>query len=423
MTVSPVQQDGGEVERLLCVSRDVTARRRNEERLRHSAEEAERANAAKDHFLAVLSHELRTPLTPVLAAAGELVGRDDLPADVREDLAMIRRNVELEGRLMDDLLDLTRVAHGRLEIDVAAVDVHEKLGRVVEMVAAEAEGKRVRIDVDLGAGRRHVGGDGARVQQILWNPLKNAVKFTPAGGNVSVRTRNGSADGAEATDRLRVTVSDTGVGIAADVLPKVFDAFEQGGAGVTRQFGGLGLGLAITKVLVDLHGGTIGADSGGRDEGSTFTVELPTVPAPEPSAADRVGPTRRDGLRVLLVEDHADTARVMARLLRSRGMSVATADTVAGGLRTATAEAFDVIVSDLGLPDGSGHDFLRQTRAAGIDTPAIVLSGFGSERDREQSAAAGFAEHLTKPVSLERLSNAVRRVGDGARATGPAGDA
>ena len=336
---------------------------------------------------------------------------------------MIRRNVELEGRLMDDLLDLTRISHNKLEIDVAAVDVHEKLGRVVEMVAAEAEGKRVRIDVDLGAGPRHVGGDGARVQQILWNLLKNAVKFTSPGGTVSVRTRNEAADGAEAAGRLRVTVSDTGVGIAADALPKVFEAFEQGGAGVTRQFGGLGLGLAITKVLVDLHGGTIGAASDGPDEGSTFTVELPTVPAPEPVPAGRVGPMRLAELRVLLVEDHADTARVMARLLRSRGMSVTTADTVAGGLRCATAGTFDVIVSDLGLPDGSGHDFLRQARAAGIDAPAIVLSGFGSERDRDQSAVAGFAEHLTKPVTLEQLGNAVRRVGAGSHGSRPAGDA
>jgi two-component system CheB/CheR fusion protein len=381
-----------------------------EQQMRNSIDEAERANAAKDHFLAVLSHELRTPLTPVLAAASELVSRGDLPEDVRADLAMIRRNVELEGRLMDDLLDLTRVSRGKLELNFAPIDVHDKVRRVVEMVAAEADGKQVTLDLDFDARHSHVSGDSARVQQILWNLLKNAVKFTPPGGTVSVTTANLPGGDGEPAGRLRVMVVDTGIGINAELLPKVFDAFEQGGVRVTRQFGGLGLGLAISKVLVDLHGGTISATSPGRDRGATFVVEFPTVPAAEAPAADRIGPTQNGKLRVLLVEDHVDTAKMMKRLLRSRGMSVKTADTVSAGLRTALADEFDVIVSDLGLPDGSGHDLLRQARAAGVETPAIVLSGFGSDKDREQSAAAGFVEHLTKPIDFDLLAKTIRRV-------------
>jgi PAS domain S-box-containing protein len=406
----PEHDDDGRIESVLGVTRDATDRRRMEAQLRQSIDEAQRANAAKDHFLAVLSHELRTPLTPVLAAAGDLATRTDLPEDVLEDLAMICRNVELEARLMDDLLDLTRVARGKLEINFATVDVHETIRRVVVMVAAEAEGKQVTLDIDPDATHAHISGDNARIQQVLWNLLKNAVKFTPPGGIVSVRTSNEQAHDGEPAGRLRLTVVDTGVGIAADLLPKVFDAFEQGGTRVTRQFGGLGLGLAITKILVDLHGGTINAHSPGKNQGATFTVEFPTTPAPEPPAAKRLNAATRRNIRVLLVEDHADTAKMMARLLRSRGMSVHAADTVATGLRAAAAEAFDVIVSDLGLPDGSGHDLLRQTRAAGIDTPAIVLSGFGSDKDRAQSAAAGFTAHLTKPIDFDLLIDTVRHV-------------
>ena len=398
----------GTVETVIVVVRDVTHRRRAERQMKASMEEAERANAAKDHFLAVLSHELRTPLTPVLAAAGELARREDLPADVREDLAMIRRNVELEARLMDDLLDLTRVARGKLNLELRPVDAHDKLRRVVEMVAAEAEGRRVAIDLDLAAGRHTVPADAARLQQVFWNLLKNAVKFTPSGGRVTLATRD---DGG----RLKIEVRDTGAGIDADLLPRIFDAFEQGGPETTRQFGGLGLGLAITKILVDLHGGTIRADSGGRGAGATFTLALPTTAAadadPSPGAA---GPSEAGRLRVLLIEDHADTAKIMGRLLRRQGMAVRWADSVAAGLRALDGERFDVIVSDLGLPDGSGHDLLRQARAADVATPAIVLSGFGSDRDREQSAAAGFAEHLVKPVDPSRLAAVLRRLVAGA---------
>ncbi len=400
----------GVVATVLGITRDVTHRKRMEQQLRDSMEEAERASAAKDQFLAVLSHELRTPLTPVLAAAGELAGRRDLPKTVREDLAMIRRNVQLEARLMDDLLDLTRVSRGKLELNFGTVDAHEKAERVMEMVSAEAESKQVTLTLEAEAEHAVVLADAARLQQILWNLVKNAVKFTPPGGTVWIRTTNRRGGGAD--DRLRVEVRDTGTGIDAALLPRIFDAFEQGGDAVTRQFGGLGLGLAICKVLVEAHGGTINARSGGRGKGAHFLVELPIAAPPERPGADVELAPGRDGsrLHVLLVEDHLDTARITSRLLRRRGMTVRTADSVAGALRRVGAERFDVIVSDLGLPDGSGHDFLREARAAGLTTPAIVVSGFGTERDRAQSREVGFCEHLTKPIDFDHLVAAIRRV-------------
>ncbi len=399
----------GRVTSLLVVTRDATDQHRLEERMRHSMEEAERANAAKDHFLAILSHELRTPLTPVLAAASELTRRGDLPDDARRLLAMIHRNVALEGRLVDDLLDLTRVARGKLDLEFTTIDVHDSIDRVVEMVAAEAENRQVTLAVGLAAGAFHVLGDGARMQQILWNLLENAVKFTLPGGTVSLTTADVTATGA-ATGQLRVVVRDTGVGIAPQTLPSIFEAFEQGGATVTRRFGGMGLGLAITKALVEEHGGTIRAESAGPDRGATFTLELPTVaaagsPPPEPSSGSDAA-----GLRVLLVEDHADTAETMTLLLEPHGLTVRCSASVNDALEALGNEHFDVLVSDLGLPDGSGHDLLRRMRATGSAVPGIALSGFGSEKDRRGSAAAGFEEHMTKPVDFERLVEAIRRV-------------
>ena len=414
--IVPELDADGNVATVLGITRDATHRKNMEAQLRASMEEAERANVAKDQFLAVLSHELRTPLTPVLAAAGELATRRDLPGEVLDDLAMIRRNVELEARLMDDLLDLTRVSRGKLELNFAAIDAHEKARRVMEMVGAEADGKQVTLTLDAEAEHAAVLADSARLQQILWNLVKNAVKFTPPGGTVWIRTSNARGSGAD--DRLRVDVSDTGAGIEPALLPRIFDAFEQGGDAVTRQFGGLGLGLAICKVLVEAHGGTIEASSAGRGKGARFVVELP-VAAPAEAAGENVehSPGREGArLHVLLVEDHVDTARIAARLLRRRGMTVRTADSVANALRSVEAEAFDVIVSDLGLPDGSGHDFLRQARAIGVRTPAIVVSGFGTERDRAQSRDAGFSEHLTKPIDFDHLVDAIRRVAVPARA-------
>ena len=248
------------------------------QRERTARAEAEHANRAKDQFLAVLSHELRTPLTPVLLATSMLEGSPELPPHLAEYAQMIRRNVELEARLIDDLLDLTRITRGKLQLNLTAVDVHEALRRAVEICCAE----RARdLVLDLAAPMHQVRGDAARLQQIFWNLLNNATKFTPVGKPITIRTRNPAADSA-----IEIEISDTGVGIEPQMLPRLFNAFEQGDSMRARTFGGLGLGLAITKALAEAHGGSVTAQSAGRDAGATFTVRLPgNAAVPDPPIA------------------------------------------------------------------------------------------------------------------------------------------
>ena len=451
----PVVDADGRVEGINVVATDITDRKRAELQLqaavrnaddaRVSAERAkeiaERASSAKSEFLAVLSHELRTPLTPVLAGV-QLLQQNLADAAAKsepaETLAMIRRNVELEVRLIDDLLDLTRLTRGKTVLDKRRVDVNAAVRHVVEICRGEMEEKGLTLDLDLSDGEAAVVADAARLQQVLWNLLKNAVKFTPPGGRVAVRTSRRARDEQTASEQTNggggggtvvCEVSDTGVGIDADVLPKVFTAFEQGGKRITRTFGGLGLGLAISRALVAAHGGTLRAQSDGPGRGATFTLVLPAPqPAPpdarpspdaggSPPAPDAAEPARPH--RVLLVEDHADTCRLMARFLRRRlKLHVATAGCVEDGLRLfrdgeadggGSAAGFDLIISDIGLPDGNGTDLLRRVAALGRDVPpAVALSGYGTERDVRNSHDAGFREHLTKPVDLERLEAVVR---------------
>jgi CheY-like chemotaxis protein len=343
-------------------------------------------------------------------AAAALRRDPSLSPAVREDMEMIHRNVELETRLIDDLLDLTRVAHGKLALRSDRVNLADRVREVVRMVDAEAAARQVKVSVEADAGPAVVTGDAARLQQVVWNLLKNAIKFTPAGGRIRVSA-------APAGDRARLSIADTGVGIDAAVLPHIFDAFEQGGDRVTRRFGGLGLGLSISRALIDLHGGTLTAASPGTGRGATFTVELPLAPAAAAGAAAPAPDTADAGrpLRLLLVEDHADTARVMARVLRTFGHDVWTADSVGTALETAdaAAEAFDVVISDVGLPDGTGHDLMRQLLARFGRVRGIALTGYGTDDDVRRSGDAGFVAHLTKPVDVRELEETIARVARG----------
>jgi len=381
-------------------------RRKDEQALRHAKDAAEAANKAKDHFLAILSHELRTPLTPVVAVLSSMQ-RENLPEEIKEDLAMIRRCVELETRLIDDLLDLTRVSRGKLELVVNTIDAHAKLRNVIELCRSEAQSGNLHLNVELDAQQHHLRGDSARLQQVFWNILRNSIKFTPKGGSITARTWNTE------NGRLAVAISDTGIGIAPEVVPHIFEPFEQGEKNVTRQFGGLGLGLAIAKAVIDLHGGQLRAESKGEGRGATFTVTLDTVAAAE--FHDQIltpmpdSPAINRPIRVLLVEDHIATAKVMSRLLRLTGYIVDVADSVATALLAADAVHFDVLISDIGLPDGSGLDLMRQLRSK-RDIPGIVLSGFGMQEDVAKSKSAGFSEHLIKPVEISQLETAIRRL-------------
>ncbi len=282
ITYEPVRDRRGVVG-IRWMLRDVTRQRRAErqvqelnegleQRVAERTAELESANRTKDRFLAALSHELRTPLTPALAAVGELAARSELPAEVRDELAMVRRNIELETRLIDDLLDLTRVAHEKLALDLGLVDLHDVLRAAADICCNNNAGPRVpNVTLDLGAARHHVRGDAARLTQVFWNLLRNAVKFTPEGGTVTVRTY----ETGEGPGIVGVDVTDTGIGIDPQVLPRLFGAFEQGDPGVARLYGGLGLGLTISKALVEAHGGRLAAHSDGAGRGSRFTVTLP----------------------------------------------------------------------------------------------------------------------------------------------------
>ena len=368
--------------------------------------EAERASEAKSEFLASLSHELRTPLTPVLLTVSMMEGNPALPKEFHEDVASIRRNVELESRLISDLLDLTRIARGKLQLDEQDVDLHLVVRSAIDICQREAS---ARLVVDLGAGRHTVRGDATRLQQVFWNLVTNAMKFTGPEGVITVRSADVEGD------RVRVEVSDTGVGIDPVVLPKLFNAFEQGEARVGTNRSGLGLGLAISRQLAELHGGTVTAWSSGRGEGATFTVELPVVAAAAPEPVD-VGPApapeAEQSLRVLLVEDHEPTLTVMTKLLRRLGHRVTGATSVASATAAASRNGFDVIISDLGLPDGSGLDVMRRLRDRYAGR-AIALTGYGMESDIAASQEAGFAEHLTKPVDFATLAETLRRVAAG----------
>ena len=286
--------------------------------------ESERANLAKDSFLAMLSHELRTPLTPVLTSVLALEQTDDLPNEVRASLQMIRRNVELEARLIDDLLDLTRISKGKVQLNLEEVDAHSLLRNALEICQADIDKKNLSLRTDFAAENVRLDADPARLQQIFWNLIKNAVKFTPEGGRLEIRTQNN--DG-----HLQVQVSDSGMGIDAETLPKIFNAFEQGDR---KQLGGLGLGLAISKALVETHNGKLIAESAGQNQGTTFTAMFP-VAAHNASASKNTVPSlpaARRSMRVLLVEDHEDTNRSLTHLLRRRGYHVQAARTVQSAL-------------------------------------------------------------------------------------------
>ena len=387
--------------------RDITERKQGELLLREAKESAELANQSKDRFLAVLSHELRTPLTPVLLAVSALEHDDGLRPDWREDLTMIKRNIELEIKLIDDLLDLSRITSGKLSLMIESVDLNEVVRQVCRICAPQLREKEVVLETDLDDAAGMVAADSARLQQVLWNVLKNAIKFTPVQGmeiRVSTaRLENGCCE---------VRVADHGIGISAESLPRVFNAFEQGGSSITRQFGGLGLGLAICRALMDLHHGSIRAESEGSGKGATFIIELPAREMTNTNRTRLTSPPDKavmPHLRLLLVEDHADTARILIRQLERAGITAVQATGVDNAIMLAARGPFDLMVSDLGLPDGSGYDIMRHVSSV-YGMPGIAMSGYGMEEDMRRSREAGFSEHLVKPIDLRELLAAIRRV-------------
>jgi PAS domain S-box-containing protein len=374
---------------------------------RDARENAEQANRAKDNFLANLSHELRTPLTPVLMCVADLEQERAIAPEFRLQLTMMRRNVELEARLIDDLLDMTRVAHGKLQlVQSGPVDIHTLLMHTEQIVRSDALAKSVGFQFELKASEHHVGGDAARLHQVFWNLFKNAIKFTPEGGCITIHTAN------PAPGQIVLGVNDTGMGIDAKTLPFVFHAFEQGEARKLQHSGGLGLGLSIAKAIVELHGGIIRAESAGRGLGATFTIELATVlPFPttqitEPMHASQPNSHR---LRLLVIEDHEPTLEVLSRLLRRQGHDVRTACSVKSALLIAATHSFDLVISDIGLPDGNGIDLMQQlTKDYGLR--GIALSGYGMAADHAKTKQAAFLAHLVKPIDFDQLHRVLQGI-------------
>jgi PAS domain S-box-containing protein len=432
LTVSPVRDDSGTIIGVSKIARDISAqrqadaaiaelRRRGEldrqsaaadrERLlaaeRTARADAERASRSKDEFVAMVSHELRTPLNAILGWTQLMSSAREDPHIIERGLDVIARNTRVQAQLIADLLDISRIASGKLRLDTQVIGLHAVLQDAIETVERDAASRSIRISQFLDNDVGPVEGDPARLQQAVWNLLSNAIKFTPEGGHVAISL---SADDGVAI----IAVRDTGAGISPDVLPRVFERFHQADRSITRRFGGLGLGLAIVKHLVELHGGTAQAESDGEGRGSTFTIRLPTSAAAirgpaEVTRSPPIAPVDLHALDVLLVEDEPDTREYLQRLLQEHGAVVRAASSAPEALSLFRQERPDLLVSDIGLPDMDGCDLMAQIRREDSGTlPAIALTAYARNEDRDRALGAGFHVHLAKPTEPSELLAAVR---------------
>lgn len=379
-------------------------------RLYRSAQEA---NRLKDEFLATVSHELRTPLTAILGWATLLRGHRFDEASAKRALETIERNAKAQNQIIDDLLDVSRIITGKLRLDIRPVEPATFIESAVEAVRPAAEAKGVRLQKVLDTGINPISGDAARLQQVVWNLLSNAIKFTPRGGRVQIRLER-------INSHLEIVVSDTGQGISQEFLPFVFDRFRQADSTTTRKHGGLGLGLAIVRHLVELHGGTVRAESTGEGQGSTFTVILPLMPIYEntyttervhPAAGDGTlaldCPEKLDGLKILAVDDEADTCNLLKTVLTNCGAEVVTANSVQEALAQLKLSRPDVLISDIGMPDEDGYELIRRVRELpaqeGGSIPAVALTAYARAEDRLRVLRFGYQMHVPKPVELAEL--------------------
>ena len=380
-------------------------------------EQAEQASQLKDEFLATLSHELRTPMTPILGWAQILrrVARDN--PQVVQAAEVIERNARVQTQIVDDLLDMSRIISGKIRLEVQQVDLVEVAEAALDTVSAAADARGIHLKKVMDASPLPVRGDPHRLQQVLWNLLSNAIKFTGRGGRVQLALE-------QLESHVEIVVSDTGQGIPADFLPHVFERFRQADSSTTRQHGGLGLGLAIVRQLVELHGGNVWAHSAGRDQGATFTVSLPLAPAVQretPAVREHVRSSRNtggngeevslDGLTLLVVDDEPDARELVAHVLGGCGANVHIVDSAAAALRALPRLRPDVLISDIGMPEADGYQLIRAVRALpaaeGGATPAIALTAFARTEERTRALIAGYQLHVAKPVEQWELCAAV----------------
>ncbi|MGH7398815.1 MAG: PAS domain S-box protein [Candidatus Rokuibacteriota bacterium] len=424
LTVSPVRDASGQIIGASKVARDITARKQIERerdellgREREARAEAEAANRAKDEFLTTLSHELRTPLNAVYGWAAMLQSGELDQATLAKAVDAIMRNANAQVQLIDDLLDVGRITSGKLRLDVQSVDLAPVVEAAVDATRPTALAKGVRLESVLDPRTGPLIGDPNRLQQIVWNLLSNAVKFTPRNGRVQVHLHR-------INSHVEIVVTDTGSGIAPDLLPFVFDRFRQGNNSSTRAHSGLGLGLTLVKHLVELHGGTVAAASLGAGQGATFTVKLPLSVALVPAGAvDRQHPTgevpvmpaaplvRLDGFRVLVVDDDPDGLNLIAEILGRAGARVETSTSATAAFEQLRSKPPDVLISDIEMPGEDGYALIRRVRALepahGGRTAAIAVTAYGRREDRLRAISAGFTMHLPKPVDPAELTTLV----------------
>jgi PAS domain S-box-containing protein len=405
----PIRNEEGQVYRVAGHTEDVTPQKVAQQALQEAKLAAEQANQAKDQFLASLSHELRTPLTPALLATTALDASGDLPSSAHEQVAIIRNNIQAEVRIIDHLLDLTRIAAGKLTLHRRPVDVHGVIRAAIVACESDLQSKPLRLDVELQATSSWAIADPERLQQVFWNLLRNAAKFTPAGGDITIRSSNIQVEGQPAP--LICEVCDTGIGMDEKMRDQLFKAFQQAPQSNAGASQGLGLGLALSQAIIHLHGGAILGESDGLGKGSRFTVTLQTTEPLPSSATPPTTPSTPalDHLRLLLVEDHIPTARIIQRILRDQGHSVIWAPDVASAKQCIESHEFDLLLSDVGLADGSGLDLIAPFRQR-FNRPGIAISGFGTDQDIHAALQAGFSAHLLKPVDIERLKTTLAMV-------------
>ena len=423
LTVSPIQDATGKIIGASKIARDITQQKKAQNEIarllgaeRAARQEAEVASRTKDEFLATLSHELRTPLTAMLGWLTILRGHKLDEKTTEHAVETIERNAKAQAQLIEDLVDISRIVGGKLSLEVGPIELYPVIDAAIEVVKPAADAKQISIKLNYDATVGPVAGDTGRLQQIIWNLLSNAVKFTPRGGSVFVdyRRHGGFAE---------VTVRDTGIGISEDFLPHVFERFRQAESAATRSHRGMGLGLAIVRHLVELHGGTVSVNSPGQNQGSTFSVHLPLAALPKAlPASTQAQESNGDfanalsGVRILLVEDEADARELIAILLQGSGATVEAVDTASSALQRLLIFIPDVLVSDIGLPRESGYDLIRQIRSLSSDVnkiPAIALTAFATENDRKMSLSAGFQAHLAKPVEPSDLLQTIKTLADG----------
>ena len=417
------QRNLAERERLLKIAqeaKDALQKALAAERAAHS--QATHANKLKDEFIAVVSHELRTPLNAIVGWTSLLREGVADEKELREGLDTIDRNAHVQAHLVDDLLDISRIVTGKVRLNIAEVNLRGIAVSVVDGLRPAADARGVTVTINATAEAAEVLGDSDRLQQVVWNLLSNAIKFTPRGGHVEVTMQNHES-------RVALEVTDSGQGIAADFLPRIFDRFSQADTATTRGQAGLGLGLAITRHLVELHGGNISARSPGEGCGATFRVEIPIVAVRElkkqladrehgaavmSSPAPELPPEALNDLRVLAVDDQADTLAVVSRVLTRAGVNVRVASNVAEALSILNDWRADVVISDIGMPGQDGYSFVRELRdhpkAEVREVRAIALTAFARDQDRKEAIDAGFDDHLAKPVNAAVLLRKVAQV-------------